>query len=390
MAESINKVTSKMLIKRTLKASLPKRLPIGELCYCTDVNELYIGDDEGNILINDKVGERGKSLEFSWIGTKLGIRVEGETKFRYVELGQQNIVNNKVDSVIQSLQTIRSDISKLKGRVTVVEDNIQVLDEDVTSLKQRVTTLEQNSGGSGSGSGSGQGLTEEQSIQLNAAYMHSQTRHVSLSDVDNAVQSYVESHRDELKGATGDPAENPNFSIGRVTALDPGLSPTVSIRGTYPNLIFDFGIPSGGGGSEVTGKEYIYYGRIPFEVTDGSAGPEGVKEYTELTEAMFKDSRSIITKIEPTTLGKTSLGKQSTTNEYDYCVILVPASSNYVVYMDDGLGGLVRFNEQIVGPDFGQMGANGNVSLTVDGVEYRLYGVFLLSPAEVFIYIVEE
>ena len=50
LAESINKVTSKMLIKRTLKASLPKRLPIGELCYCTDVNELYIGDDEGNIL----------------------------------------------------------------------------------------------------------------------------------------------------------------------------------------------------------------------------------------------------------------------------------------------------------------------------------------------------
>ena len=32
-------------------------------------------------------GATGKSLEFNWDGTKLGVRQEGETEYQYTELG---------------------------------------------------------------------------------------------------------------------------------------------------------------------------------------------------------------------------------------------------------------------------------------------------------------
>ena len=43
----------KLRIRRGLKKDLPT-LAVGELAYCTDTNELFIGDTEGNTLVNDK------------------------------------------------------------------------------------------------------------------------------------------------------------------------------------------------------------------------------------------------------------------------------------------------------------------------------------------------
>jgi hypothetical protein len=42
----------KLQIRRGLKADL-EDLTVGELGYCTDTNELFIGDSEGNVLLND-------------------------------------------------------------------------------------------------------------------------------------------------------------------------------------------------------------------------------------------------------------------------------------------------------------------------------------------------
>lgn len=288
-------INSKMLIKRTTKAKLPKKLPIGELCYCTDVNELYIGDEEGNILINDNIGERGKSLEFIWKGTKLGIRVEGEPKFKFVELSVQNVVNDKVDSIILSINNMTSDIRNIKNKAAVTDQRITDMSTEIADLKKKLKDLEEN------------------------------------------------------------------------RPVDPGPDEP------------DPPTPSD--------NEYIYYGIIPFAATGGSYGAEGHKKYTELTENMLKDSRSRITKIKAQTLGKTSLGKESTTASADYTIVLVPEDSDYVVTMDNGLGGKVQFNEEICGPEFGQMGANGNAIMVVDKVRYRVYGVYLISPSEIFIYV---
>ena len=89
-------ILARITVQRGLKEDLPK-LHDGEIAYCTDTNELFIGDpDDGNKLINDHAnldvpggvkGEDGKSLEFIWVGTKLGVRVKDSGKpFEFVDL----------------------------------------------------------------------------------------------------------------------------------------------------------------------------------------------------------------------------------------------------------------------------------------------------------------
>ena len=95
-AGSSKVILARITVQRGLKEDLPK-LHDGELAYCTDTNELFIGDpDEGNKLINNHTdldvpegvkGEDGKSLEFVWVGTKLGVRIKDSGKpFEFVDL----------------------------------------------------------------------------------------------------------------------------------------------------------------------------------------------------------------------------------------------------------------------------------------------------------------
>lgn len=53
-------------------------------------------------------------------------------------------------------------------------------------------------------------------------------------------------------GNDGADATNPNFTIGTVSSLAPGSTPTVAVSGTYPNLVLDFGLTRGDTGSGST------------------------------------------------------------------------------------------------------------------------------------------
>ena len=181
-----------------------------------------------------------------------------------------------------------------------------------------------------------------------------------------------------LKGDKGDPgtnAENPNFTF-LVNMVPAGTSPSSTVTGTYPNLVVTLNIPySTGGDSGVTTEEFIYYGRL----SASEVGIPPIKQYNEITANMVKAGANI-TRIEPTTLGKTSLGLATETAEGDYAIIAVPTSKGYTVTKDNGIGGKVPFNDE-------EAGANGEVKLVIDGVQYDLYGEFYLSQGEKFIYI---
>ena len=186
------------------------------------------------------------------------------------------------------------------------------------------------------------------------------------------------------KGETGQNAVNPNFSIGTVTTLDAGSQATVSLTGTYPNLVLNFGIPRGadgsGGGTEepVDTTPYMYYGRLSFQDVGGT---NSVIPYSQITEAMINKgvTDGKLTKEAPKTMGKTSMGKASTTAEFDYIVVLVPTAKNYTVTKDNGIGGKVRFDEDTAG-------ANG-IDITINNVPCKLYGEMLISQGEYFIYV---
>ena len=141
----------------------------------------------------------------------------------------------------------------------ISEDKTQkLIDKSFNELKETIDNIQI----------SGEGLTFEQAQQLQKAYEHSQTPHIDTTDVNNAVSTYVTKHKAELKGDKGDKGEtgdkgdtgangrdganavNPNFSIGTVTTLPPSSDTTVTLTGTYPNLVLNFGIPRGADGSD--------------------------------------------------------------------------------------------------------------------------------------------
>ena len=236
-------------------------------------------------------------------------------------------------------------------------------------------------------SGDGSGLTPEQEEQLNKIptiersveeITNDLNSKANTSDIPTAIQTYVTTHRDELKGDTGAAgkdgtnAVNPNFTIGVVTELEKGNPPTVTISGTYPNLVLNFGIPT----KEPTAVEYMYYGRLPIADVGGK-----VIQYNAITEAMILKGAADgkLTKSAPSTLGKTSLGKYSQTSVGDYQIIVVPTDKNYTVTKDNGLGGKGIFDEDT-------SGANG-IDIIVNTIPCKLYGEILVAQGETFIYI---
>ena len=236
-------------------------------------------------------------------------------------------------------------------------------------------------------SGDGSGLTPEQEEQLNKIPMIEQSveeitnnlnSKANTSDIPTAIQTYVTTHRDELKGDTGAAgrdginAVNPNFTIGVVTELEKGNPPTVTISGTYPNLVLNFGIPT----KEPTAVAYMYYGRLPVKDVGGRVIP-----YNNITESMILKgvTDGKLTKATPHTLGKTSLGKYSQTARGDYQIVIVPAANGFTVTKDNGLGGKMRFDEDTAG-------ANG-IDITINTIPCKLYGEMLTAQGETFIYI---
>lgn len=165
---------------------------------------------------------------------------------------------------------------------------------------------------------------------------------------------------------------NFTFNINMIASTD---QPSVTTSGMYPNLVITFNIPQGitSGGGQTT-EEAIYYGRLSINEIG-----ESVVQYNSITPTMIKNGTNI-TKTTPQILGKTSMGKQSTTSKGDYIIVLVPKNKGYVATKDNGLGGKVIFNKEVAG-------ANGETIINIDGNEYLIYGEILISPAEMFIYI---
>ena len=281
---------------------------------------------------------------------------------------------NKIPIIEQSVGEITNDLNS-KANTSDIPTNTSELNNDsgfLTSIpSEYVTEQEMNEAIANISSGgnvdlSGYATKDELNTKAN------------ISDVPTAIQTYVTTHRDELKGDTGAAgrdgtnAVNPNFTIGTVIELEKGNPPTVTISGTYPNLVLNFGIPT----KEPTAVEYMYYGRLPIADVGGKVIP-----FNQITEAMILKgvTDGKLTKSTPHTLKKESLGKYSQTATGDYQIVVVPTSKNYTVTKDNGLGGKVPFDEDT-------SGANG-IDITVNTVPCKLYGEILIAQGEKFIYI---
>ena len=191
----------------------------------------------------------------------------------------------------------------------------------------------------------------------------------------------------------------PNFTIGTVTTLPSGSDATVTLTGTYPNLVLNFGIPSGGSGGSSGGSTgggstgggstgggtdkpvgdtlYMYYGRITAE----EAGVTNhYIEFDEITSDMILNARNV-TKTKASTMNRKSFGLEEETRECDYLIVAVPKEKKYRVTKDNGLGGKVPFERENV------TGSSIGLDIIIEGKNYLLYGECIMSPCEIFFYI---
>ena len=176
---------------------------------------------------------------------------------------------NKIPMIEQSVEEITNDLNT-KANTSDIPTNTSELNNDsgfLTSIPSEYVT-EQEMNEAIANVSNGYATKDELNTKANT------------SDIPTAIETYVTAHRNELKGDTGAAgrdginAVNPNFTIGVVTELEKGNPPTVTISGTYPNLVLNFGIPT----KEPTAVEYMYYGRLPIADVGGR-----VIQYNEIT-----------------------------------------------------------------------------------------------------------
>ena len=183
-----------------------------------------------------------------------------------------------------------------------------------------------------------------------------------------ATQEFVETRIKE--------AAKPNFNF-KLNLIAPDQEAYVTTTGEYPDFFVTFNIPSNNG--TITPEPealYMYYGRISWEEIGSK-----LIQYDAITADMIKTAANV-QKVEVSTMDKTSLGLEKDTVMGDYCIIAVPTSKKLKVTRDNGFGGKTVFEDE-------DAGANGNVQLIIDNIQYDLYGEILVAPAELFFYIDE-
>jgi len=159
-------MANKIKIKRGLKTNLPT-LEVGEMGYCTDTNELFIGTSTGNELINEDssiatLGDIG-DVEFTDLETGQGIVYDGEKwingfTFKPLEFGVQ--WNQPTDTVTRLGNAIGltagSDFTSLgdngvwKLRRCMINDDLSInyyIDpSDPTKIGEVVNTVSYTTG----------------------------------------------------------------------------------------------------------------------------------------------------------------------------------------------------------------------------------------------------
>ena len=176
------------------------------------------------------------------------------------------------------------------------------------------------------------------------------------------------------KGDKGDNGISPNFTIGTVTTLNSDQNATVTISGTFPNLVLNFGIPRGKDSASTTPTEpteYMYYGRLTLDEVGGRP-----ISYNQITNTMITTGANV-TKTTPKTMGKTGFGVGNT---YDHLIVVVPTSKGYTVTKDNGFGGKVHFDEDL-------FGSSNGIPININGVDYLLYGEAMTVSGQLFFYI---
>ena len=107
-----------------------------------------------------------------------------------------NLAFEKIDEEIQGLVDIVENLDSPENSIADIKSDIRDINEHLETINTKIES-----------GGFGEGLTSTQKQQLQTAYEHSQSPHVTTDDVSMVVRSYVNSNIGLLKGDKGDKGE---------------------------------------------------------------------------------------------------------------------------------------------------------------------------------------
>ncbi|HAB66955.1 MAG TPA: hypothetical protein DCE23_06265 [Firmicutes bacterium] len=414
----MGEIISKVLVKRCNKSELPK-LEVGELCYCIDTNELYIGDYNKNVLINTVEGRPGKSLEFTWKGSKLGVRVEGDPDFVYVELGVTKVIEDRLNNLSEYIENkiedyIMTHQQLLRGRPGPTGPRGPMGNRGVTGA----TGATGRTGATGATGKTWKPVINTEGILsyiLSDSTVNPTPYKVKGSKGDKGdkgdrgaigpsgrpgptgptgprgatgpqgpqgIKGDKGNQGDTgprgpqgITGPTGPTGPHGLRGYSDISSIATDIDESVINIDEYPvffnndisedfNVMgLNFNIP------------YVYYGRLSLSDVGGKLIP-----YSSITSDMIT-THILDNKIKQAhitdNLLSISMGKEKSTEVGDYIIVAIPAQEDYQAYIDDRSGATLPFYEDI-------SGANG-IDIIIDNALYKLYGQVLTSPGEMYI-----
>lgn len=184
------------------------------------------------------------------------------------------------------------------------------------------------------------------------------------SAVEKGFEGTEEEWLASLKGAQGEKGEDGKFDMETLYDILQTEDKTVigAINELF-NLINKWMHPN------CDLKAQMFYGII--DPTETGV----IKSYSDITVDMLNQQAGV----KSTVPGERLALSMGYVEEGSYIVIAVPTMYDYNVTKDNGFGGKVAFDDDIVG-------ANG-IDVEFNDVDYRIYGEFVLVGGERFIYI---
>ena len=182
----------------------------------------------------------------------------------------------------------------------------------------------------------------------------------------------------------------PNF-IYNVEVVNAVEQAEFEVTGEFPDLVITLKLPQCFAYRDPSASK-MWVGWIPYDET-GVAGfnsQEDLNAYMTMETIQQGIDNGSVKEMAPQVLGRTSIGSIST--EGFICVI-VPEAFNYVAYIDNGMGAKISFGE--IDSEDGSTGfmfcQNGTRLVNkIDDIAYCLYGAYVFSPGERFIYVEES
>lgn len=121
-----------------------------------------------------------------------------------------------------------------------------------------------------------------------------------------------------------------------------------------------------------SGLANVFFGYFPYTVQPDLANYADIKlEHLQHEDAVIEEADGI--------MGKTSIG---VVPEACFIVVAIKKDLGLVAKKDDGIGGLVNFDESVVGAN--------NLEVDFEGEKYLLFGEYTIIDGERFVYVVEE